>query len=124
VLGGVAIALVLAATGGRVATLAPLAAIARRANLPWRVTELQSAVCGGRPGLSDGRTAALWLTDTLFALLRLGAAQADVHTWDHARYALFALRCSVITMPDANRLVSVSSSTRSISHGASTNVAV
>jgi len=77
VLGGVAIALVLAATGGRVATLAPLAAIARRANLPWRVTELQSAVCGGRPGLSDGRTAALWLTDTLFALLRLGAAQAD-----------------------------------------------
>ncbi len=79
-----------AASRGRVATLAPLAAIARRANLPWRVTELQSAVCGGRFGLSDGPAAALWLTDTLFALLRLGAAQADVHTWDHARYALFA----------------------------------
>jgi hypothetical protein len=72
-----------------VATLAPLIAIARRQRLPVRVTELNSAACGGRPGLSDTFPAALWLTDTLFALLRDGADQADVHTWAHARYALF-----------------------------------
>jgi hypothetical protein len=29
------------------------------------------------------------LTETLFALLRDGVDQADVHTWSHARYAVF-----------------------------------
>jgi hypothetical protein len=77
------------ASRGRVASLAPLIAIARQRRLPVRVTELNSAACGGRPRLSDSFAAALWLTDTLFALLREGVDQADVHTWAHARYALF-----------------------------------
>jgi hypothetical protein len=78
-----------AASRRRAATLAPLLAIGRRSGLPVRVTELNSAACGGRPGLSDSPAAALWLTDTLFALLRDGVDQADVHTWAHARYAPF-----------------------------------
>jgi hypothetical protein len=78
-----------AASRGRAAILAPLTAIARSQRLPVRVTELNSAACGGRPRWSDTFTAALWLTDTLFALLRDGVDQADVHTWAHARYALF-----------------------------------
>ena len=78
-----------AASRGRAATLAPLVAIGRANGLPVRVTELNSAACGGRPGLSDSPAAALWLTDTLFALLRDGVDQADVHTWAHARYAPF-----------------------------------
>jgi hypothetical protein len=78
-----------AASRGRAASLAPLVAIAQRQRLPVRVTELNSAACGGRPGWSDSFPAALWLTDTLFALLRDGLDQADVHTWAHARYALF-----------------------------------
>jgi hypothetical protein len=69
--------------------MAPLVAIARRHRLPVRVTELNSAACGGRPHFSDTFASALWLTDTLFALLREGVDQADVHTWAHARYALF-----------------------------------
>ena len=77
------------ASRGRAASLAPLVAIARRQRLPVRVTELNSAACGGRPRWSDTFPAALWLTDTLFALLRDGVDQADVHTWAHARYALF-----------------------------------
>jgi hypothetical protein len=77
------------ASRGRAASLAQLVAIGRRYGLPVRVTELNSAACGGRPGLSDSFAAALWLTDTLFALLREGVDQADVHTWAHARYALF-----------------------------------
>ncbi|MDX6731948.1 MAG: hypothetical protein QOC54_1896 [Baekduia sp.] len=80
-----------AASRDRVATLAPLAAIARRHHLPLRVAELNSAACGGRPGLSDTHAAALWLADTLFAILRLGAAGADVHTWRGAQYAPFAV---------------------------------
>jgi hypothetical protein len=78
-----------AASRGRAASLARLVALGRRRGLPVRVTELNSAACGGRPGLSDSFVAALWLTDTLFALLRDGVDQADVHTWAHARYALF-----------------------------------
>jgi hypothetical protein len=79
------------ASRGRALALAPLAATAARHRLPLRITELNSAACGGRPGLSDTFAAALWLTDTLFALLREGAVQADVHTWNHARYAPFAV---------------------------------
>lgn len=77
------------ASRGRAASLAPLVAIARRQRLPVRVTELNSAACGGRPRWSDTFPAALWLTDTLFALLRDGVDQADVHTWAHARYSVF-----------------------------------
>jgi len=77
------------ASRGRAASLAPLLALARRQRLPVRVTELNSAACGGRPRWSDTFTATLWLTDTLFALLREGVDQADVHTWAHARYAVF-----------------------------------
>ena len=78
-----------AASRGRAGSLAPLVAIARSRRLPVRVTELNSAACGGRARWSDTFPAALWLTDTLFALLRDGIDQADVHTWAHARYALF-----------------------------------
>jgi hypothetical protein len=77
------------ASRDRADSLAPLVALGRRRGLPVRVTELNSAACGGRPGVSDSSAAALWLTDTLFALLREGVDQADVHTWAHARYALF-----------------------------------
>jgi len=54
-----------------------------------RVTELNSAVCGGRHGVSDRPAAAVWLADLLFALVNGGAQQADVHTWVHAIYAPF-----------------------------------
>jgi hypothetical protein len=79
------------ASRGRALALEPLVAIAARHRLPLRVTELNTAACGGRRGLSDAFPAALWLTDTLFALLREGVVQADVHTWNHARYAPFAV---------------------------------
>jgi hypothetical protein len=77
------------ASRGRAATLEPLVALGHRRGLPVRVTELNSAACGGRPGWSNTFTAALWLTDTLFALMNDGVDQADVHTWAHARYAVF-----------------------------------
>jgi 4-amino-4-deoxy-L-arabinose transferase-like glycosyltransferase len=81
-----------AASRGRARALAPLAAMARRHHRALRVTELNSAACGGRAGLSERFGAALWLADTLLALQQLGARQVDVHTWLHARYAPFAVR--------------------------------
>ena len=85
-----------AASRERVGSLAPLLAIARRHHLPVRVDELNSAACGGRPRFSDSRAAALWLADTLFAILRAGAAGADVHTWRGALYAPFRVSGSRI----------------------------
>jgi hypothetical protein len=80
-----------AASRGVVAKLGAIVGFAGRHRLPLRVTELNSAACGGRSGLSNRFPAALWLADTLFALARRGVAQVDVHTWNHARYAPFAL---------------------------------
>ena len=69
----------------------PIAGLARKRGLSMRITELNSAVCGGRRGISDRSYAAVWLADILFALLNRGARQADVHTWDRAVYAPFSV---------------------------------
>jgi hypothetical protein len=80
------------ASRARMEGLAPLIALAHRRRLPLVVAELNSAPCGGAPGVSDSFAAALWLADALFALLRAGADRVDVHTWDGAVYAPFARR--------------------------------
>jgi hypothetical protein len=76
-------------TAERLHALGPLVALAHGRGLPLWVGELNSAPCGGAPGVSDTFAATLWLTDALFTLWRLGADRADVHTWDGAVYALF-----------------------------------
>src|SRR6185312_13946474 len=68
----------------------PIAGLARKRGLKLRVDELNSAVCGGRRGVSDRPAAALWLADLLFALVNRGVDQADVHTWVPAVYAPFS----------------------------------
>lgn len=75
----------------RAASLAPLLHIGRDARLPVSVTELNSAACGGRPGLTDQPVAALWTADTLMALAREGVRSADLHTWAGAAYAPFTV---------------------------------
>ena len=72
--------------------IGPIRRLAHRRGLEMRVDELNSAVCGGRRGISDRPAAALWLADLLFALANRGTAQADVHTWVHAVYAPFTPR--------------------------------
>ena len=80
-----------ATSRGRAQGLEPLVALAHGHGLPLWVAELNSAPCGGAPGASDRFAAAVWLTDTLFALARLGADRADVQTFDGAVYAPFAV---------------------------------
>jgi hypothetical protein len=67
----------------------PIAGLARKRGLSLRVSEMNSAVCGGRRGISDRAYAAVWLADILFALVSEGVRQTDVHTWRHAVYAPF-----------------------------------
>ena len=52
-----------------------------------RVSELNTAICGGLLGLSDTFASALWGTDVLFGLAQAGVRNADFHTWTGARYA-------------------------------------
>ena len=80
------------ASRGLAAKLTPIRRLAQRRGLALRVTELNSAVCGGRRGISDRFTSAVWLADMLFALVDRDVRQVDVHTWDHALYAPFAVR--------------------------------
>jgi hypothetical protein len=72
------------------ARLAPLAAAAHRAGLPFRLTELNSVTCGGRPGVSDTFATALWAPDTLFALLRSRADGVNLHVRANTINAPFA----------------------------------
>ena len=75
------------ASRGLTKALAPYIASARAHRLPVRVSELNSAVCGGVNGVSDTFAAALWAPETLFAMAGRGVRQVDVHTWMGAYYA-------------------------------------
>jgi len=65
--------------------------LAHRAGLPFRLTELNSVTCGGRPGVSDSFATALWAPDALFELLRTGVDGVNVHVRNNAINAAFTL---------------------------------
>ena len=72
-----------------------------------RVDELNSVACRGRAGVSDTFASALWATDALFSLVRVGVAGVNVHTTPipETAYELFAFshaggRWSAAVRPD------------------------
>jgi hypothetical protein len=65
--------------------------IAHAAGLSFRLSELNSVTCGGRPGVSDTFATALWAPDALFELMRVGVDAVDVHVRDDAINAAFRL---------------------------------
>jgi hypothetical protein len=67
-----------------------MVAIGRRAGVAVHVTEMNSATCGGVPGISDTFASALWAPDALFAMARAGVTGVDLHSWPGAPYAPFA----------------------------------
>lgn len=62
--------------------------LARRHRLPVRVSETNSAVCGGAPGVSDTFASALWGADWMFALAANGVSGVNFHA-SSATYAPF-----------------------------------
>jgi hypothetical protein len=78
------------ATRGLAAGVARMVAIGRRAGAAVRVTEMNSATCGGVPGISDAFASALWAPGALFAMARVGVGGVDVHSWPGAPYAPIA----------------------------------
>ncbi len=65
---------------GKAASFIPLVRAARHVHLPLRVTETNSAACGGAKGASDVFASALWGADWAFSLAVLGANGADFHS--------------------------------------------
>jgi hypothetical protein len=76
---------------GLAAQIAPFVAIAHRAGIPFRLDELNSAACEGRPGVSDTFASSLWALDTLFALASVGVDGVNIHTLPGAAYAPFSI---------------------------------
>jgi hypothetical protein len=64
---------------------------AHRAGLRFRLTEMNSVTCGGLKGVSDAFATALWVPDTLFALLRAGIDGVNVHLRANTVNAPFSL---------------------------------
>ena len=79
------------ATTGMAASIRGAVRIARQAELPVRLTEINSVTCGGRRGVSDTFATALWAPDALFELLRAGARSAAVHVRADAINMAFSL---------------------------------
>jgi hypothetical protein len=71
-------------------SVAPYAAQAHAAGLPFRLDELNSASHSGQFGVSNTFASALWVLDTLFNLASVGVDGVNVHSLPHARYELFS----------------------------------
>ena len=58
-----------------------LVAVAASHGASVRVSEINSAICGGLRGVSDTFASALWGADVLFGLAAEGVRNVDFHTW-------------------------------------------
>jgi hypothetical protein len=79
------------ATAGLARLVRPAVDQAHRAGLVFRLTELNSVSCGGRPGVSNAFVTALWAPDALFELLQAGVDGVNLHLREDAINGAFAL---------------------------------
>jgi hypothetical protein len=70
--------------------VAPYVTAAHDRGLGFRLDEMNSASCSGKPGVSDTFASALWVMDTLFNLASVGVDGANVHSLPGAAYELFS----------------------------------
>ncbi|MBV9819561.1 MAG: hypothetical protein JOZ07_14605 [Solirubrobacterales bacterium] len=63
--------------------------VAHRAGASFRVDEMGSISCNGRPGVSDTMASALWSLDALFSLARAGVDGVNLHTYPNSVNSLF-----------------------------------
>jgi hypothetical protein len=77
-------------SSGLAQQVAPFAAAAHAANVPFRLDELNSASCAGKLGVSNTFASALWALDTLFNLASVGVDGVNIHTLPGAPYQPFS----------------------------------
>jgi hypothetical protein len=76
-------------SSGLAQAIAPYVAAAHAGGVPFRVDELNSAACSGKPGVSNTFASALWALDTLFNLASVGVDGVNIHTLPRAPYEPF-----------------------------------
>jgi hypothetical protein len=69
------------------ARMGQLASVATAHGAAFRVSETNSANCGGVDGVSNAFASALWGTDMLFGLAEAGVSNVDFHAWNGAYYS-------------------------------------
>jgi hypothetical protein len=69
------------------ARMGQLASVATAHGGAFRVSETNSANCGGVDGVSNAFASALWGTDLLFGLAEAGVTNVDFHSWNGAYYS-------------------------------------
>lgn len=79
------------ASAGLARSVAPAVRVAKHAQLPIRLTELNSVTCGGVHGVSDTFATALWAPDALFELVKAGVNGANIHVRAYATNAAFVI---------------------------------
>ena len=79
------------ASAGLAKDVAGAVAVAHRAGLRFRLTEINSVTCGGKAGVSNTFATALWAPDALFALMRAGVDGVNLHVRASAINAPFSL---------------------------------
>ncbi len=80
-----------AASSGLTKDVAGAVAVAHATGLRFRLTELNSVTCGGKPGVSNTFATALWAPDALFTLMRAGVDGVNLHVREYAINAPFSL---------------------------------
>jgi Glycosyl hydrolase family 79 C-terminal beta domain len=73
-------------SSGLAQRVAPYVAVAHARGLPFRLDELNSASCRGRPGVSNTFASALWAVDTLFDLASVGVDGVNIHSLPGSAY--------------------------------------
>ena len=76
-----------AAVDSVAAYVAPFAAAARAAGIPFRIGEGNSVSCGGRANVSDVFGVALWALDAMLASAAVGVSTFNFHGGPHAKYS-------------------------------------
>jgi hypothetical protein len=70
------------ATSAFATDLSSAVTLAHQAGLKFRLTEFNSVTCGGKAGVSDTFSTALWAPDALFTAMRAGVDGANLHVRD------------------------------------------
>ena len=79
-----------AASLGPAQSLVQAVTVAHAHGVPFRSDELNSVSCSGARGVSDVFASALWSTDVLFNMAKIGVDGVNIHTFRKAVYAPFA----------------------------------
>jgi hypothetical protein len=86
------------------AKVAPFAAAARAAGIPFRIGEGNSVSCGGQKNVSDVFGVALWALDALLASAAVGVSTFNFHGGPHAAYSPITMLALPSIVPEVRPL--------------------